>query len=234
MNAKQFAYQYGRLRSKYDQQFFAASSAMLGTLGIMNFARAFDYQGEFDSLSMASGIVCAGCALMTAKEYLLIHKARKKKKALLGKIEDKSTFKNEHVEKVVIDHPEGLELLLDKTSRHSLREWGTCIDAHMEEDDSSRVIIDYILDPNEAIKQGLFGNGTRSSLRFSLAGAKARGYNGFHHYHTTIGPRWTGGRNFAVSEFDRTKEPNWINLLTFNMPEGPEIIAFNFLHTYIP
>lgn len=50
------------------------------------------------------------------------------------------------------------------------------------------------------------------------------GYKGYHHYHPDFGPRWFGAINFSVGLNDRFKPLNWINLLTFNLPEGPEIV----------
>lgn len=59
------------------------------------------------------------------------------------------------------------------------------------------------------------------------------GYQGYQHYHPSFGS-WAEAMNFQIGAADRSMTMNCINFLTFNMPEGPEIIAFNASHTYIP
>jgi len=101
-------------------------------------------------------------------------------------------------------------------------------------DVKGRAVVDDILDIPWGKKLGLIGEGTRTSMKLEIPRADKEGYKGSHHYHPNLGPRWFGAIDFSVGLNDRYKPEDWINLLTFNLPESPEIVGFNRQYTYIP
>lgn len=130
----------------------------------------------------------------------------------------------ENVEEVNIQ-ASSLDGLLEKTWYHEKDEWGTVLRA---DHTPYQAIIKEILDPIEAKNQGLVYGENHYSTRFNFREIQRRGYNGFHHYHPGI-----NAMSFSVNLIDKSKCANAINLLTFNLPEGPEIIAFNRRFVYI-
>lgn len=132
----------------------------------------------------------------------------------------------EYVDSIVIDDSEGLEMLLEKTAKKEDLEWGTVHKAHEE---NRKAIIDKVIAPAEAIKEELITKATKNSLVLDEKKAKQLGYRGFHHYHPS-----GGAYSFEVSIFDRTILLDFINLLSFNRASGPEIVGYNYQHTYIP
>lgn len=129
-------------------------------------------------------------------------------------------------ESIVFDDRQGLEMLLEKTKKEERDEWGTVHRAHT---DNGRAVIDSILSPEECNEKKLIKKISRYRLEIDSAKAKQEGYSGFHHYH----PKGNG-MDFSINAIDRFKPLDWINLLTFNMPYGPEVIGFNLFNIYIP
>jgi len=221
MNKKQVAYQVGRaFYNNYDVMFLAMATKF-GYDSVDNFMNSQIPLGIFNGvMSLYAGFrgVIGGAARGLSYHELKNIKANREQYPL------------EHAEKVIIDDLEGLEFLLSKTHDGESREWGTLLHAH---DDNGRAVVYDILDIPIGKEQGLIGEGTRTSMNLEISRANEEGYKGFHHYHPDVGPRWFGGRNFSVGLNDRFKPEDWINLLTFNLPEGPEIVGFNRQHTYI-
>lgn len=129
-------------------------------------------------------------------------------------------------ESIVFDDRQGLEMLLEKTKKEEKDEWGT---VHMAHAENGMAVIDSILSPEECNEKKLIKKISRYRLEIDSAKLKQEGYNGVHHYH----PKGNG-MDFSINAIDRFKPWGWINLLTFNMPYGPEVIGFNLLNTYIP
>lgn len=127
---------------------------------------------------------------------------------------------------IVFKDLNGLEGLLDRTWQGGSKEWGTVHKAHNE---NEKAVIHSILNPEDAIEAGAIRSANKSTVICNPARIKELGYNGLHHFHPG-----GGSMNFSVNLIDRAKPAEWINLLTFNMPYGPEIIGFNLNHTYIP
>ena len=146
---------------------------------------------------------------------------------------NKSKYPLEHSKKVVIDDSDGLEMLLDRTTRKEDLEWGTLLNAY---DDKGRAIIYKISNPKilknfkhpkkRLVEKGFLGG---QRLNIDRGEISKQGYNGIHHYHP-----YGEFDNFVVNDFDRYSPLNWINLLTFNLPEGPEVIGYNWHYVYIP
>ncbi len=142
---------------------------------------------------------------------------------------NKSKYPLENSKGVIIDDSNGLEMLLNKTAKKEDLEWGTLLNAY---DDKGRAVIYNISDSKVLKNFKIPGKelSSKNEMYFNITKANELGYNGCHHYH----PGNDEGYNFAINNFDRLSVLNWINLLTFNMPEGPEIIGYNNGFVYIP
>lgn len=230
MNKKQFAYQFGRGFYNNADTFFVGMTGGLGYTSIEQFTQGNSIAGTFFGVASAyAGFYAFLCG--TAR-YLL-HKEDKPLQ------EQKEKYPFESAESIVIDDKKGLEHLLQVTAMNGIsdllgmkKEWGTVLKAHPEP--SKRVVIDDLLEPQTAKELGFVGEGKKTSLRLFPNKIIDAGYNGYQHYHPMSVGRWFGARNFSISQIDRYSPAGWINLLTFNMPEGPEIVGFNRNYTYIP
>jgi hypothetical protein len=239
VNKKQAAYLLGRgFYNNYDIIYltFAAAAGVASVQDFIRLAAApksGDASGIIDTVSLcAAGAVTGFMTLFFLKYGIIGSGARALSYSESKKIrEGKQLYPLEHSEKIVIDDVEGLESLLSKTNNGESLEWGTLLRAY---DDKGKAVVYRILDIPSGKKLGLIGEGTMTSMRLNTVRADGEGYNGAHHYHPDVGPRWLGGMDFSIGLNDRFKPLNWINLLTFNLPEGPEIVGFNRRYTYIP
>jgi hypothetical protein len=224
MNARQMGYQIGRLFYNISEGIYLP----IGWAAGHNSAKFFsDMENIHDFGNIAMGAISGAAALFCG--YFIVTSIAdriylcKESKEIKG---NKERYPLEHVDAVIIDDSDGLEELLEKTGENSLVEWGTFLNAHPEGD---KAIIDKFLDVEEGKRNGLICKRTPITLYLEIARAYDEGYNGYHHCHP-----WFGATNYYLGFQDRYKPPNWINFLTFNMPEGPEIIGFNRQYTYIP
>lgn len=222
MNKKQLSYQIGRvLNPNYDLVFASLTGLFLGNL-ITHFAK-----GE-----VSQGIMDGGLCSFVGYSVFLAGRPRILLSRRVKEIQsDASNHPLEHAEKIIIEDQGGLEFLLSKTQEGGWKEWGTMVKSYH---DQEKAIIDDILDITRGRKLGYMKKETSSSVKFNFEKAYDEGFQGTHHYHRNIGPKWFGAHNFALSFLDRFSPIDSINLLTFNMPDGPEIIGYNNLHIYIP
>lgn len=229
MNRKQGAYLCGKGILNYFDIFGFAVAVGCGYDSVERLELVITAQ-EFTEVDKVGGALEAGIALSLGFNAFNYGRARL---ALHSQnVKDKKAYPLEHAERIFIDDRKGLEFLLDKTAAHKRNEWGTLLKVYP---DRGRAIIYDILDPLVAKEKGLIGEGTRTALPFNFQRADEAGYKGCHHYHPNFtGPEWLEASNFTISFFDKTQTKNWINLLTFNMPDGPEIIGFNRQYTYLP
>ena len=143
----------------------------------------------------------------------------------------KEQYSFEYAKQVRIEDVHGLEMLLEKTRQNEVLEWGTVFNVF---DDHGVPVVHQIVDPEEAVQRGIVIGRSSGSILFSNVAMKP--YGGYQHYHPNHSKflQFCCGFHYRVSFVDRCKFPNWINLLTFNLPEGPEMIAFNRKFTYVP
>ena len=139
---------------------------------------------------------------------------------------DPAKYPLEHVNEIFFEDTKGLECLLECTQQYLRNEWGTVLHARANE---QKAYIDNILHPDTAQKYGFVSNATETSIGLNITKIEDEGYTGGHHYHPT-----NGSMNFLVHAVDRICPLNWINLLTFNIHDRPEIIGYNKQHVYIP
>lgn len=222
MNKNQAVYQIGRVVvNNYDAAFFTIA-----------LEQGYESIDGFLHSHFVAGVLNGAISLYAAYYGLLCGASRSLSYQELKKINTmRESCPLEHSEKIFIDDAKGLEFLLSKTREREKREWGTLLKAH---DHKGTAVVDGILDIPKGKELGLIGEGTLASMSLACIRADEEGYNGYHHYHTTLGLRWPGTINFSISPIDRFKPLNWINFLTFNLPEGPEIVGFNRQYTYIP
>lgn len=220
-----FLYRYSELLL-----FFLSSASLIGA------TQAFKDLGLKTSnktLEFAFGV--SGIVLGFSSLYFSYESFRCKRyhKRIIMETRNEEKFPIEHAGIIKIEDVRGLENLLDFTSEEKKYEWGTFINAYSQE---GKCIINYILPPQKAQEQGLTKNNfwifSKASLWMNIKKAEAMGFNGAQHYHPIKKSQFPA--NYSISYFDQRSPPNWINLLTFNAPKGPEIIAFNKRYVYIP
>lgn len=221
MNRKQISYLFGRGAIGFDMAFLA-TAIKFGNNAV----------NDFSNSQVAPGIVSGLLSLYAAYHGLKENMIRGLSYYELKKItNNKESFPLEHSDKIIIDDAKGLELLLSETNSSKKNEWGTFVKAY---DDNETAIVYNILNFSLGKDIGLINEGKRGSLTMESEKAIEQGYNGSQHYHPDIGPKWFGARNFYIGALDKFKQKGWIQLLTFNLPEGPEIIGYNRQYVYLP
>lgn len=238
MNKRQASYQFSRAITKVSELYLLLATGFfeLAAGKYWFLSQAMIKHGKFDlgtisdlsfaigstSIAAYSGIYAYVCTKSRLSSCLDLRKLRKNKEA----------YPLENAEEIVFDDTQGLEMLLERTRLGEKSEWGTLARIY---NNKGKAIVYEILNPEEAEKLKLVKLKSKNRIWVDENKGIEKGYNGVQHYHFDMGPRWFGGRNFAINVIDRKATPiNWINLLTFNLPEGPEIIAYNRKHTYIP
>lgn len=228
MNIQQASYIAGRMVNEKAQVYAPLLSGLFAGLSIADVLVFQDY---------LSGIMLAGSA--TALRVLGVSALKKQKKVkreieiinstsaiIHGEIQPDINM-TELSEVIVIKDITGLETILEKTRFESSREWVTFL---KERNDYDEIIVYKIQAPemDEVLKQGKNGIKFRRGIYLS--------YEAFHHFHPpTLFSMRCGGFEFAINLDDRIAgNSSWVNLLSFNMPYGPEIIGFDKQHTYIP
>ncbi len=227
MNTHQIAYKFAR-------GIYSSSEALLFPLGALNAIGVITELENFsltkDGGNLARGLVEAAVVLFIAKVGLECLTAR-----LRVSSEKRRTNPErnplEYAAKLVIEDEKGLDTLLEKTRSGEKKEWGTVFCA---KDSQKSIYVNNILDPETAVSKGIITKAKATKLVFNEEAVKRDGFTGLHHYHINLLGNWLGGIHFAVSQIDRACCNGRTNLLTFNMPEGPEIVGFNLRHTYIP
>jgi len=183
-----------------------------------------------DVYHIGRAVAAGGLAFITARCALKIGATKALlylDKSEIAKNHEKYNLEN--VSEIVIDDMEGLEILLEKTNEKKIFEWGTFLKSY---DDKGKAVVSEILDFEEAKEQGLVSSSRPWRIISKKNLAKEKGYNGFHHYHPSI--PGLASANYSIHCLDRYSLMNWLNLLSFNMPDGPEIIGYNRNYTYLP
>ena len=222
MNTQQLHYQAGRIFNNATDVVFLGLGGYSGIAAISYSIKGVDELT--DAVNIAMGTFCSWYlgreGLFPLAGRILTTVRKKEVKA------SPEEYPLEFVDKIVIDDKKGLEYLLLITRLSGDKEWGTALRTVHE---NGTAVVYEVLDPKEAIGKGFIYNQKRESVCFSFNKAVAEQFNGAHHFHPD-----STAENFAVSQYDRKSPNNWVNLLTFNMPYGPEIIGFNKQFTYIP
>ncbi len=222
MNLQQAGYQLARPVNSYPD----LSLGAVGTASLCSGLGAFSLETVpyFPAgLAVFSGLI----GVFLASAQIPFRYASLRLQQEVGRNE--SAFPLQFVERVTIADQRGLNALLERTALKEDLEWGTVLRSSYA-DDTARV--EEILDSEESERRGFVYEGTSDSLRLNSNLIEEAGYNGDSHFHPSdfLLP---AGSNFSVNITDRSKKLNWLNLLTFNMPSGPEVIAFNLNYTYI-
>jgi hypothetical protein len=226
MNLKQLAYQYGRLKNSNIH--VICPVVTLVSLAYLNkWGTAFVKSGSMEDFIPSSvfALFSLGYGALSVSGIRSKRKLNKLKKDK-GRPESNS---------IVLDDKQGLEMLLEKTAKSKRREWGTVLKAY---EDKSSAVIYKILAPDSAKDKKLIRSISKKVLWVNHKLMGEEGYTGMHHYHPNKIIRSCGAEHFAINIVDRAAGDyignSNVNLLTFNLPEGPEIIGYDALHTYIP
>lgn len=231
MNLKKLSYELARLNV---HPCFSASAAGVSLNAVYTAGEAFS-QGFF-----APAFLLGFTGAYLLKQVLKQETKRWKLKGIIAEVKrDKEKNPFEFVKKVKITDHHSLEALLEKTALELPTEWGTVLKAYVS---SETAVIDYILPLQRAIDEKYFFNLTRISCELDLSKLLDERYDGFHHYHPSLQShsippfvsKSLSASCYQINFIDRTTLPNLINLLTFNQPKGPELIAYNLQHVYLP
>ncbi len=228
MNGEQIAYQIGRaIKSNYD-----AASLLLATgFGARAVQSFCGVNGPSDDYRIIGGSLFFALSGAVAFYGLRGGLSRLVSAIESGRIKEKpADYPLEHAERIIIEDKDGLGEILERTRKGGNSEWGTLLKAY---GDGGVAVVYDILDIERGKKEGLIREEKRNRLEMDILGARDMGYSGCHHYHRDIGPSWFAARNYAIDLHDRVKPEDWINLLSFNLSDGPEIIGFNRSNVYI-
>lgn len=224
MNLKQLSYQYGRLKNSVPHVIYPTYTAIclayLKDWG-PNFIRSHSMEDFVPAAVLTFfGILYGGVSVSS-----IVAKRR------LSKFKKNENLYPESEKSIILDDKQGLEMLLEKTAKSKRREWATVLNVH---EDKSRSVIYEIIDPESAKDMKLVGSVLKKILWMNSKLIKEKGYGGTHHYHPNKIIKSRGAEHFAINLNDRGINIGLTNLLTFNLPEGPEIIGYDALNTYIP
>lgn len=135
-------------------------------------------------------------------------------------------FPLECVERIKITDSAGLDELLTRTAAAESLEWGTVFRTQADKDTA---VINDILNSHEAETIKIFRERGTRMVCVNIPQVLQKGYNGIHHYHSV-----DIFSNYALNVVDRTALAGFVHLLTFNLPNSPEIIGYNSRYVYIP
>ncbi|MBI4139405.1 hypothetical protein HY483_00405 [Candidatus Woesearchaeota archaeon] len=183
----------------------------------------FKLKGDIRDVALIPLYIFGGALLSWFTLYIIIARCGLENNRKEAKARPEQ-YPLEFVDTVEIADREGLEALLQETQFGDTFEWGTTVRSKAE---NTHAVVETILDSNEGNR--FFKKCSRSSLLPQYEQLISERWNGIHHYHQTP----TEG-NYAVSIVDRRTQPGFLNLLTFNTIRGPEVIAYNSFHTFIP
>jgi len=133
------------------------------------------------------------------------------------------------VDEIEITDKEGLEKILDRTWECERLEWGTVLRSVPYYGKAVTVEIE---DPDDSGK--FIIKRERTQLFIDRKAISENGYNGVHHFHPRLFKSDWNAIDYTVSAQDRNQPREWINLLSFNLKNGPEIIGYNLKDTFIP
>lgn len=210
MNKNQLEFLVGRFGWKLVPAIYLPTAA--AGLDIMDFDKPLHF-------NIAIGGIAAG--LCVTSGYLLGSFLRDYKK--VKKIKSNKDNPSSQVNTVFIEDNKGLEHLLERTRFSEKLEWGTIFKLVTSNNQAS---IYEIMNSYEAEKKEIITNQKSSTLDIKFG---VPGYSGCHHYH----PCKNNAMSFTINSTDRFLSTD-LNLLTFNMQYGPELIAFTWKNVYIP
>src|SRR3989344_1301848 len=131
----------------------------------------------------------------------------------------------EYVMLITITDERGLAQILERTARAENLEWATLTTAQASGEVAQ---VTDIFDPYRAETEGIVT--VREPEHVVIGLRHAPPHTGFLHFHVP-----TTGANYHVHDRDRfAGRIRGMHILTFNTPQGPEMIGFNKRFTYLP
>ncbi len=223
MNQKQLLYHLGWLKDQ--PEIMAVPSLSLGLYYLCEISPHLTQNVGLGAISLAALLISGRCL----KKYLPKKVALWRDQAAARR--NRGLFPLEFAERICIEDRKGLEHLLERTAQGEKYEWGTIFKACSYKDvkDKNAAVIYQIMDSRDAELQGFVSGKQKKRLQIDTLKLEAAGYNGRHHYHPTY-----NACNYSINAGDRNFLFDGLQLLTFSLPEGPEVIGFNHQFTYIP
>jgi len=220
MNRAQAQYALGRVFNEYPDCMYAATAAFFAVNASTTWMKAQEHPIHYTFFAINT-IWGSACVALTARELLnrkdLMRRTRHPQKT--------------PVEIVIIQDELGLDRILQRTADKEELEFGTML---RRVRDGSNITITEILDPAVAEQKKLILERGKRYVRIEKPKLLSRlGYGGMHHYHPQV-PFTGHAYHYAINNTDRNKPKNWIDLLTFNTPAGPELIGYDNKRTYLP
>lgn len=232
MNKEQIAYQAGRaFNSVFVNGAYLSAAVLFGIITKKMIPAAIEdpnFETLFYPLCFAASALGAGLTGLyeTAVKSMLIHKSVKS---------NPKDCPLDYAKRIIINDKDGLDCLLEKTRKREPQAWGTFLTAH---DEGDIAIIDKIHDTDQMLCEGLIEQNKNGKMYLKARDAAKRGFNGSLDYLPDNRYEWLSAKNYAVPADKKLDPANWINLETFNIPVGdnlvPQIIAFNNKHVYLP
>ena len=225
MNIKQVSYLVNRYANKIAIPLLGAGAFAGGRLALKDFGQ-FEDVGDLGIVLLEAAICgyLAGTAIRTATTAI----SSSRKKRMID--ENPELYPLENVSEIFMRSSD-LEMLLDRTSNSEHREWGTYLVVEYSE---SKAYVHHSISPENAEDVGLISARGIDGLKSDKGKGAGLGFNASHHYHPTFISKKFGGMNFSINPADKNSPLDWINLLTFNMEDGPEIVGYNHKHIYLP
>jgi len=237
MNIKQASYQANRALNKYLPEFFLACSGVLG-LSLAELWLDAEQSILKDPESMGLTVVGVAASIASIQLRNESTKVRKYHTNSLKYTEEECPL--EFVEKVEILDLDGLQYLLERTEKSRKdflpKEWGACFKININSNRQGTANIYDIVTSKDAVARGLIKE-SYLSVKIDQKNFLEEGNAGSSHYHPNIfGPFLSlNALNYSINQFDYFEGgSNSVNLLTFNMPEGPGIIAYNRRGIFLP
>ncbi len=215
MNKEQIAYNFARFDT--DTGGFITGSFLTGSA----YLTSVHYIPEISPFCAIASIGSLSVAVFKYLKSRLIH----------NRIKNEELDSINEAEEVIISDSIGLEHLLERTKEKNKKEWGTVFNANYND---KLITISEILDSSEAERNGFIIERAIDFITVNIRKLAIEGYNGVQHFHTGY-LNFMESFNYKISINDRSVgNPDWIQLLTFNINDQPEIIAYNRTNTYIP
>lgn len=222
MNKSQIEYKIGDVNHIFD--------ILCGGMEIVNSVAAINFANKsiegFSESNYTKGILNGALSLVSGLYAVGDFVGRFCRKRIYQKVtsKDEDKFPLQTVDKIEVEDKTGLEFLLTKTEFNTKKEWGAAIESCYENGTGVIKKIGTYEDNAEC-----FGDQKNTDMTVNPKAIEKKGYNGFSHYHP-----FGKGMNYNINRIDKGACPaEGINLLTFNMPWGSEVIVYNQKYVYL-
>ncbi len=199
------------------------SSWYIATEAVHNFEQIPFSSADQLTQPLAQGLIYSTGATWIALQAIRQHQIRKRLSMKRRQIAPSN------VNRIFIADQTGLDAILEKTAAREKREWGVVYKVEMRM--GHLAVIHSILRSQDCEDRGFLLPRGRSELVVNYTAMEKSGYSGHHHHYHPFG---LAGINYFVNKNDRLGSAGLFNLLSFNTPQGPELIGYNLHNTFLP